>query len=110
MLQELMLGLAVGFAFVLGPLLGNWTSDEGHFIKKTGFARFLRKFTSILAVLYAFLLWFASRISQTELASLVLFGLILTQASITTTRKLDKKSLISGFVFVAVFFVFSFFK
>ena len=110
MLQELMLGLAVGFAFIIGSLLGSLTADEGNFIRKTVFAKFLRKFSLILAVLYSVFLWLALRAGQTEAVSLVLFGLVIAQTSMVTTKKLDGKSVASGLVFVAVFFALSFFK
>ena len=41
MVQVVLLGLAVAFAYVIGPMLGHWTSDEGKKLRKSKFAKFL---------------------------------------------------------------------
>ena len=107
MLQELILGLVVSFAFILGPLLGKWTIDEGRNLRKSGFAKALKKYMSQLAAFYGLVRGRAWNFDFEALASLVIFGLILAQTSLTPNKKMALKSAV---VFLFVFVLLTFLK
>ncbi len=103
MIQKLLLGLTVSFAYILGPLLGKWTKDEGKKLRKSAFAKALGKFGALLAVIYGLILGLAWRLEYEASVALVIFGLILAQTSLNGKRN-------HAFIFLLLFLVVIFLK
>ena len=110
MVQDVLVGLAVSFGFVLGPLLGSWTTDEGLKLKDLDFVRYLRQIGYALPVGYALMLWVYWLLNLKELGAVAMFAMIMAQTSLTTQKRLDRTALKQGLVFLVLFSALSFIK
>jgi len=101
MFQELTIGLAVAFGYILGPLLGNWTMDEQVKLKK--WLKKYKKYIWLDSVAYGVLLWVSFLYGFEVFGSLTIFGLIIAETSLFYDTKLDKDSIKQGLIFLLAF-------
>lgn len=101
MIQELMLGLAVAFAYIIGNLLGYLTKDEGQKFRLK-IKNLTRKSVIWLAASYGAILGFFVHI---EIIVLLLFGLILAESSVNDDKHISKKLTIQSAVFYSFFLI-----
>ena len=76
MLQQGLLAIAVASGFILGPLLGRWTKEEGKKIRESKIAKSLVQYSWLIAVILGARLGTAWYTGDEAFASIFLFAFI----------------------------------
>lgn len=109
MVYEILVGLGVAFGYPLGSLLGGWTQDEGRNIRSR-FGPSLKRLSLFLPIVYAGLLYLFWAANQLEFGALLVFGTIMVQTSLISSKKMDKSTMYQGILFLLIFSVIVFVK
>lgn len=102
MIQEILIGVVVSLAYLVGAFLYFATKEE---FEKCGDRLIVFRKLKYLSIFYGFILALFFRFNYTELVSLILFALIVVQSSLAVANVKKKLALKTAVMQGAILFI-----